>query len=235
MLHLENSTRFNSSVLVRPNGETERYDKIFLTPFGETIPYVDKVPFLRNWFRDNFGAAMLFNLEVGETPKRFSVQGEGFAKNSVEFINIATPICFEDTVPFVVRRLVFENGERRAGFLINLSNDGWFGNNNSARLQHIREARMRCVENMTPMIRAANTGLSCLIDSKGRVRKIAEYEGEAALMKSAIMHARVFEGVKLPLSRFIGDWVAWLSLIGGILLVIGSWKKRSNENDKTSN
>jgi apolipoprotein N-acyltransferase len=233
-LHIESSIRFNSSVLVRPDGETERYDKVFLTPFGETIPYLDKVPFLRNWFRDNFGAEMLFNLEVGKTIKRFSVQGEGLAKKSVENISIATPICFEDTVPFVVRRLVFENGERKAGVLINLSNDGWFGNHNSGRLQHVREARMRCVENMTPMIRAANTGLSCLIDSRGKVRKIAKNEGEAALMKSAIFHARVFEGADLPLSRFIGDWVAWLSLIGGILLLIGSWKKRSNENENTN-
>jgi hypothetical protein len=47
------------------------------------------------------------------------------------------------------------------------------------------------------------------------------------------MYAKVFEGTELPLSRFVGDWVAWLSLFGGILLVIRATFKRSKENDET--
>jgi apolipoprotein N-acyltransferase len=226
------SSIFNSAVLVLPSGETERYDKIFLTPFGEKIPYVHLFTVIENWVRETFGAAMLFDLDSGGTPNRFTLACEG-PQNTVAEITFATPVCFEDTVPSVVRDLIWVDGKRKAGALINLSNDGWFGNNDGARLQHIREARMRCVENMTPMVRAVNTGLSCSIDSRGNIQEVATVNGERAIRQHAIMYAKVFEGTELPLSRFVGDWVAWLSLFGGILLVIRATFKRSKENDET--
>jgi apolipoprotein N-acyltransferase len=226
------SSIFNSAVLVFPSGETQRYDKIFLTPFGEKIPYVHLFTIVQNWVRETFGAAMLFDLDPGGNPNRFTLACEG-PHNTVSEITFATPICFEDTVPFVVRDLIWVEGKRKAGALINLSNDGWFGNNDGARLQHIREARMRCIENMTPMVRAVNTGLSCSIDSRGNIQEVATVNGERAIRQNAIMYAKVFEGTELPLSRFVGDWVAWLSLFGGILLVIRSTFKRSKENGET--
>ena len=230
----EFSSIYNSAVLVRPDGITERYDKVFLTPFGERIPYVHLFPFVQDWIRDNFGASMLFDLDYGGHPNRFTLQCNGVQEIGIEEITFATPICFEDTVPRVVRELIWEDGNRRAGALINLSNDGWFSSDDSARLQHIREARMRCIENRTPMVRAANTGLSCFIDDRGKIRDVAvDSDGRLALQQSAILHTRVFEGIGLPLSRFIGDWVAWLSLIGGILLVMCASFKRSKENDTT--
>jgi apolipoprotein N-acyltransferase len=82
------------------------------------------------------------------------------------------------------------------------------------------------------MVRAANTGLSCLIDASGRIRESAKVDGKIAVRQSAILHATIFEGSEKPLSRFVGDAVAWLCLIGGILLVLKSSYLRSKVNEE---
>jgi apolipoprotein N-acyltransferase len=156
------------------------------------------------------------------------------AKKIPDTIAFSTPICFEDTVPKVIRELIWDGGKRKVDLLINLSNDGWFGNDDGARIQHVREARMRCIENMTPMLRSVNTGMSCSINQSGDVREVASIHGKVAIRKPSVMSARVFAFNGLPLSRFVGDSVAWLSLIGSILLVIGSCKKWSKDSNEGS-
>ena len=74
-------------------------------------------------------------------------------------------VCFEDTIARVARASV------RSGcpqVLLNSTNDGWFGESAAAR-QHLHNALFRCIELRRPMIRAANTGVTCLIDSTGQV------------------------------------------------------------------
>jgi len=234
-LRVDPSYQFNSAVLIQPDGTTQRYDKTFLTPFGERIPYVEQFPTLNDWVREKVGVAMLFDLSAGGEPNRFTLPCKNLINEDVE-ITFATPICFEDTVPSVVRNLIWEDGERKADALINLSNDGWFGSDDGARLQHVREARMRCVENMTPMVRAANTGLSCNISQYGNVIK-----SSVTIRESGILPTRVFAGTGLPLSRFVGDWIAWLCLFGSILLIVVSCvycdscnKRSKGQEDETS-
>lgn len=232
-LRVDPALQFNSAVLIQPDGTTERYDKIFLTPFGERIPYVENFPDVKEWVRQKVGAAMLFDLSAGGAPHRFTVPCTQIALPKESKVTFATPICFEDTVPSVVRELIWENGERKADTLINLSNDGWFGTDDGARLQHVREARMRCVENRTSMVRAANTGLSCVIAENGDVKYT-----HLPMRESGILPAKVFAGVGMPLSRFVGDSVAWLCLFGSILLIVISYlfcQQRSKGQENESN
>ena len=92
---------------------------------------------------------------------------------------------------------------------------------------------MRCIENATPMIRVANTGLSCLINERGSVSqyamsgdKLANRESTFAVFTTGIARAR-------PLSAELGDIVAWVSLIASMLFIVGS-RKRSVVNEETS-
>jgi apolipoprotein N-acyltransferase len=229
-VYVEPKMQFNSAVLVQPDGSTQRYDKSFLTPFGERIPYIDQFPKAKEWVRELVGVEMLFDLSAGSEPTRFILPCYNALNQDTE-ITFVTPICFEDTVPSVVRNLVWENGQRKADAIINLSNDGWFGDDDGARLQHVREARMRCVENMTPMIRAANTGKSCVIDQYGIVG-----ESQLSIRESGLLPAKVFAGIGLPISRFVGDWVAWICFIGSILLTVSSYKQlgKGTENEIAS-
>ncbi len=179
--------------------------------------------------RETFGAAMLFDLSEGEDSSVFALPATTMSGDaSILDLTFATPICFEDTVPSVVRKMVWEDGNRKADVLINLSNDGWFGDDAGAHWQHVREAQMRCIENRTPMIRAANTGISCLINARGQVME------KLPVLESGILRVKVYKGVQKPLSRYLGDTVAWVSLLGSILLILVSRKKWSSSNDENS-
>ena len=218
---------YNSAVLLMPDGATQRYDKIALTPFGEWMPYVDAIPALNEWVRSFAGAAQLADLEPGKEPKPLTFQSQ--KGDSVVNISVGTPICFEVAMPNVVRRLVWDSGERISDVLVSLSNDGWFGSDLAARLQHNREARLRCIENRMSMLRAANTGVSSVIRPNGEV-EYAMVEGKLAIDVPTIFTARVGNGLKRPISVFIGDSVAWCSLIGSILLIVSSYLKRSSSD-----
>ncbi len=207
-LHASCDRRYNSAALILPSGEHARYDKIFLTPFGERMPWVEHWPWLAKRLRAMTPTAMQFNLSVGSAPSLIEVPTD--ERSSVR---IATPICFEDTVPSVCRALVYESGEEQAQCFINLSNDGWFGDCDTGRLQHLRAARMRCIENRIPMIRVANTGISCYIDAYGRVVVQGPSRQAAAIPMVVQIHTR------RPMAATIGDFVAWTCLAAGILMV----------------
>jgi apolipoprotein N-acyltransferase len=148
---------FNSTVFVTPEkGIEDRYDKLHRVPFGEYIPLRDVLPFLQALtpFGDGFGIAA----------------GAGVHVFSLKQWRLLPLICFEDTVPHLVRSMLRSAAvEKPADVMVNLTNDGWF-HGSSELDQHLITAQFRCVENRKPMVRAVNTGISAFIDGNGQVR-----------------------------------------------------------------
>jgi apolipoprotein N-acyltransferase len=140
---------YNSAFLAGPAGMVRgRYDKIHLVPFGEYIP-------LRH---------VLFFLDK-------LVQGIGDFRSGEVYTVMAIPqgrfavlICFEIIFPELVRQFV----RHGAQFLVNITNDAWFGYS-PASYQHLSMVVFRAVENRLPIVRAANTGISAVIDPTGRL------------------------------------------------------------------
>jgi apolipoprotein N-acyltransferase len=145
---------YNSALLFSPDGELAgEYRKVRLVPFGEYVPFEDKLFFLRGAIDKPIG-----NFRRGEEHKVFTLEkGEGKYRFSAL-------ICYEDIFPSLVRRFA-QNG---AEFLVNMTNDAWFGRS-AAPYQHAQASVFRAVENRLPVVRAANTGLSCFIDKTGRI------------------------------------------------------------------
>jgi apolipoprotein N-acyltransferase len=191
--------RYNSAYLINQGGvQPTRYDKVRLTPFGETMPFISRWPWLQNQMLRIGARGMQFNLAAGTDLTVMPIPVPGREVRAV------VPICFEVTVTGHCRDLVFDkDGGRRANLIVNLTNDGWFGNSDIARQQHLDIARWRCVELATPMARCANTGISALIDAQGRIlargvegdprgaRVDGILKGPLALGSGATLYARV--------------------------------------------
>ncbi|MBM4113737.1 MAG: hypothetical protein FJ253_10290, partial [Phycisphaerae bacterium] len=127
--------------------------------------------------------------------------------------SIVTPICFEDTLPALCRRLVMERGEKAASLIVNLSNDGWFEGDDAGRRAHLLAARWRCVELRVGMVRAANTGISAVVDPAGRIVQELPPRTEAFTTARSIVCP-----VRTLFAR-IGDVGSWLFMITTLLLL----------------
>ncbi len=149
-----NGLFFNCSFLVTPDGAVkDRYQKQRLVIFGEYVPLVRWLPFIK-WFTPITGS-----FEPGAAPAHFDMKELG-AKTSVL-------ICFEDIFPQHTRSYVSDDTD----FLVNITNDGWFGEG-SQQWQHAANASFRAIENGIPLLRCCNNGVTCWIDSNGRFQKI---------------------------------------------------------------
>lgn len=193
----ENGQWFNALVVTGPGGAVaEVYDKHHLVPFGEYIPlgHLARLIGLQSFAaRDGYGFA------AGPGPRLIDLGSLGRA---------LPLICYEAIFARHVRRV------ERPDLLLNITNDAWFGAL-SGPYQHLAQARVRAVEQGLPMVRAANTGVSAVIDPAGRILAAIPLN-EAGFLDHALP-------APLPPTVYArtGDWpviVVLLATLGGLLL-----------------
>lgn len=220
--HFAWDKQFNSAYLVNALGVQGRTDKIFLTPFGEMMPVISNWDWLEQQMLDLGAEGMSFDLDAATDPTRFEIRSSLRAEDA-PLIRIATPICFEITVPWASRAIAFPDGIRAADVLLNLSNDGWFGPSVGGRLQHLQVARLRAIELRTPIVRVVNTGISAAIDSSGRVDAFLAPHTANTLLASVRLDTRT------PIAVRIADAVAWCALALCVVLFARACKQSTED------
>ncbi len=191
----------------------QQYNKIHLVPFGEYIPLSKWIPALNSL---NLGQG---NFTHGTDYTVFTLSNPSAEVDSVTF---SVGVCFETTFPGLNRRFVREG----ASFLVGVVNDAWY-QTSSGPYQHASQARYRAVEFRRPMVRAANTGISMVIDQAGRV--IARL----GLNKEGVFTARIAPATGLTFYARFGDLFAWLCFMAAVALSIVAYRNRIKAGSQT--
>ncbi|MDO8281992.1 MAG: apolipoprotein N-acyltransferase [Thermodesulfovibrionia bacterium] len=184
----------NSAILISPKGEVVSvYDKIHLVPFGEYVPLARFFPFIKKLV-----------IDIGDFRS-----GEVYTVMEMPPAKIASLICYEIIFPGLTRKFV----NKGANVLVTITNDAWFGKT-PAPYQHFSMAVFRAVENRVPVVRAANTGISGFIDTRGRVM------GSSGIFVQAKMTKELSLGPdeKTFYTKF-GDLFAFLCIISSVILI----------------
>lgn len=153
----ESKEYFNSIVML--NNSDKFYHKKHLVPFGEYFPSFVQ-PFLRI---------------LGIPMSNFTPAKDGEFTITTDKVILGMSICYEDAYGSIVRKAL-----PSAELLINVSNDAWFGDSIAAH-QHLQIARMRAIENGRYLLRSTNTGVSAIINEKGKVIKTSPQHQQDAL------------------------------------------------------
>jgi apolipoprotein N-acyltransferase len=208
---------FNSAFLVGEDGGRAgagatawagpRYDKRRL------VPFVERIPFGGDRFLPGRGGGWLGDLSPGRGAPLFDVDAD-----EGRTARFGILICFESIFPELSREY------RRAGadFIVNITNDAWFGGEaagqrTAALWQHPAHLVLRAIETRTGIARAANTGVSMIIDPIGRVR------ARTPLFEPAVRIETVQTASVSTLFSRWGDWVGTLCAVVGVLFVVGAW------------
>ncbi|MFH1305244.1 MAG: apolipoprotein N-acyltransferase [Candidatus Omnitrophota bacterium] len=221
----DDGTYYNGAVLFSRKGDLESvYRKTHLVPFGEYVPFEKKLAFLRKYIDKPIGdfesgnEYTLFPLKV----LRSAVTEDGAKTRQIDFYKFGVLICFEDVFPYVAREFT------RAGadFLVNITNDAWFGETAAAK-QHLMASVFRAVENKVPVIRAANTGISCFVEPTGRI-----LPGVRSGEKDIFVEGFATEDVRMYAGRTCytqnGDIFVWFCVFMlGLLLAVEKMLRRS--------
>lgn len=212
---------WNSLAVMNPQDDLQTYRKHHLVIFGETIPFVDSVPWLKKIYEQQSGAEYHGSFTPGlsfEPLKVPTLHGTPLA--------VIPSVCFEDTVPRLTRRFVRPGPQ----ILVNVTNDGWF-KESAAAAQHFANARFRAIELRRPMIRCANTGVSAALDSTGSTTHpdtgaaqiLTDSKGSHFTRGSLLVELDVPVSPTLSPYAVIGDTgVAVIAVCG---LTLGWWRR----------
>src|SRR5262249_5069259 len=176
---------YNSLIVVDDKGEIlGSYDKVHLVPFGEYLPFQD--------FMESLGFLQLTGIRGGFTA------GTESRLLPIPGAPPARPlICYEIIFPDEVA-----DTSQRPRWFLNVTNDAWFGTS-AGPYQHFQQAQPRAVRQGLPGVRAANTGISAIIDPYGRVL------GELGLKQEGVVDGLLPEA--LPITKFV-MWGRWIEL-----------------------
>ena len=191
---------FNAAFALRPDGETAAvYHKMHLVPFGEYVP---------------FRSLLFFASPLIETVMDFS-PGASPMTLPIGSHRVSTAICYEIIYPALVRSSVQLGSE----LLTTITNDAWYGRS-AAPHQHFQQASMRAIEQGRYLVRAANTGISGVVDPYGRVL------ARSALFETTAMteDVRLLTGLT-PYGR-MGDLLAYLCCVLTLAAVFAVWRMR---------
>ena len=184
---------YNRAFLLGPDGATlSHYDKEHLVPFGEYLP---------SWLNWKFLEALLQGV---------GVYTEGTAVAPLRYHNLALGmlICYEGIFPWLAQARTADG----ANVLVDISNDGWFGSTPAAR-QHLYLTALRALEQNRWLLRGTNTGISAVVDPRGRLTLHGgQFRAQALWARAALQTA------PSPYHRL----APWL-LPGGLLLLAGLW------------
>lgn len=200
------TTFLNSAFMISPTGETVgRADKLHLVPFGEYVPLGNILTFINK-----------IVVGIGDF-----APGEKAVALDAGRVKIGVQVCYEVIFPELAREYV------RAGarILVAITNDAWFGRS-SAPYQHLSIAVFRAVETRNPMIRAANTGITAIIDKNGHIRTMT------GLFVEGFRTGEVKPGSGESLYLKIGDTPAWLSVLMTVCVLIYIRLKSKNISNK---
>ena len=192
------SRYYNSAYMLDQAGETAGiYRKQHLVPFGEYVP---------------FREALFFISPLVETVADFSA-GNGPQILPLDEHGISAAICYEIIYPSLVRELVLSG----ASLITTLTNDAWYGRS-AAPYQHFQQARMRAIEQGRYLVRAANTGISAVVDPYGRVL------ARSRLFEQAVVYENVRLLHQLTPYGYLGDLTAY-SLAFVTFLTLGATRR----------
>jgi apolipoprotein N-acyltransferase len=188
---------FNSMIVFAPDASVAAiYDKLHLVPFGEYLPFAG--------FLESIGLEAVTRIRGG-----FAVGPSPRPLLAVPGLQAVAPlICYEAIFPAAVIQ-----SSKRPQLMINVTNDGWFGNT-TGPYQHFHQSRLRAVEEGLPLARAANNGISAMIDPYGRVVKVIG------------LNVRGVIDVPLPVARpptFYATYGDCAFLVIVVLLALAAW------------
>jgi apolipoprotein N-acyltransferase len=190
----------NSAFLLKPDGTVNgRYDKVHLVPYGEYVPLRRLFPFIGKLVAG-----------VGDFKP-----GKGFYPLTIDGLRLGVLICYEGILPEAARAYKRE----KSHLLVNITNDAWFGRT-SAPYQHLSMTVFRAIESRLYLVRAANTGVSAIIDPKGEILSRTEIferttlTGDVKIIDEKTCYAAY------------GDVFVYLCAIALLIMTVLSMKRR---------